>query len=177
MLRRPFGNSGLQVPALGFGAMQIGDPQLADSHAGRLLNHVLDAGLTLIDTARSYGMAEERIGRHLARRRDEFVLSTKVGYGVAGVPDWTYECILRGVDDARTRLQTDVIDIVHLHSCGQAVLEAGEVTHALAQCRAEGKIRVAAYSGDDAPLQYALASGQFDAIQASVNVCDQQALS
>ena len=176
MLRRPFGNSGLQVPALAFGAMQIGDPQLAESHVGRLLNHVLDAGLTLIDTARSYGMAEERIGRHLARRRDEFVLSTKVGYGVAGVPDWSYECILRGVDDARSRLQTDVIDIVHLHSCGRAILEAGEVTNALERCRADGKIRVAAYSGDDAPLQYALASGQFGAIQASVSVCDQQSL-
>jgi aryl-alcohol dehydrogenase-like predicted oxidoreductase len=176
MLRRPFGNSGLQVPALGFGAMQIGDPQLDEGRVGRLLNHVLDAGLTLIDTARSYSLAEERIGRHLARRRDEFVLSTKVGYGVAGVPDWTYECILRGVDDARARLRTDVIDIVHLHSCALATLEAGAVTSALARCREEGKIRVAAYSGDDAPLRYALASGQFDAVQASVNICDQQAL-
>jgi aryl-alcohol dehydrogenase-like predicted oxidoreductase len=176
MLRRHFGNSGLQVPALGFGAMQIGDPELAESRVGRLLNHVLDAGLTLIDTARSYGLAEERIGRHLARRRDEFLLSTKVGYGVADVPDWTYECILRGVDDARTRLQTDVIDIVHLHSCGLATLEAGEVTSALARCRDEGKIRVAAYSGDDAPLRYALLNKQFGGIQASVNVCDQQAL-
>ena len=57
-----------------------------------------------------------------------------------------------------------------------SILEAGEVTHALARCRAEGKIRVAAYSGDDAPLQYALASGQFGGVQASVNLCDQQSL-
>jgi aryl-alcohol dehydrogenase-like predicted oxidoreductase len=176
MLRRPFGNTGLHVPALGFGAMQVGAPQLDERHVARLLNHVLDAGLTLIDTARSYGLAEERIGRHLANRRDEFVLSTKVGYGVAGVPDWTYECVLRGVDDARTRLQTDVIDIVHLHSCGQAILEAGAVTSALERCRDEGKIRVAAYSGDDAPLQYALTDNQFGGVQASVNICDQQAL-
>jgi aryl-alcohol dehydrogenase-like predicted oxidoreductase len=74
-------------------------------------------------------------------------------------------------------LQTDVIDIVHLHSCAQAILEAGAVTSALARCRDEGKIRVAAYSGDEAPLQYALASGRFDAVQASVNICDQQSLS
>lgn len=176
MLRRPFGDSGLTVPALGFGAMQIGDPRLDELHAARLLNHVLDAGLTLIDTARSYGLAEERIGRHLSHRRDEFVLSTKVGYGVAGVPDWTYECIVRGVDEARAKLRTDVIDIVHLHSCGLEILQAGEVTRALNDCRTAGRIRLAAYSGDDAALAFASESGQFRGLQASVNLCDQQAL-
>jgi aryl-alcohol dehydrogenase-like predicted oxidoreductase len=173
---RPFGRSGLRVPVLGFGAMQVGDPAMAEADAARLLNHVLDAGLTLIDTARSYGLSEERIGRHLARRRDEFVLSTKVGYDMPGVPDWTYECVLAGVDAARARLRTDVIDIVHLHSCSLRILRAGGVTRALAECRAAGKIRVAAYSGDDAPLRYALDAGDFDGVQASVNLCDQQAL-
>ncbi|MCK7578814.1 MAG: aldo/keto reductase [Chromatiales bacterium] len=79
---RAFGQTGLEVPVLGFGAMQAGDPRLPEERAARLLNHALDLGLALIDTARSYGSSEERIGRHLARRRDEFVLSTKVGYGV-----------------------------------------------------------------------------------------------
>ncbi|MDQ1241734.1 MAG: hypothetical protein QG550_985, partial [Pseudomonadota bacterium] len=111
MQRRSFGQTGLAVPILGFGAMQAGDPALAEDAAARLLNHALDIGLTLIDTARSYGLSEERIGRHLARRRDEFVLSTKVGYGIAGVPDWTYDCVVAGVDAARDRLRTDVIDI------------------------------------------------------------------
>jgi aryl-alcohol dehydrogenase-like predicted oxidoreductase len=161
---------------LGFGAMQVGDPALAEAAVARLLNHVLDAGLTLIDTARSYGVAEERIGRHLAHRRDQFVLSTKVGYGVPGVPDWTYDCIVAGVDAARARLGTDVIDIVHLHSCSLEILRAGAVTRALADCRAAGKILVAAYSGDDVPLRYAVESGAFGGVQASVNLCDQQAL-
>ena len=157
-MTRAFGQTGLEVPVLGFGAMQVGDPTLAEEAVARLLHHVLDRGLTLIDTARSYGLAEERIGRHLAARRDEFVLSTKVGYGVPGVPDWTYECIVRGVDAARERLRTDVIDIVHLHSCGLDVLQAGEVTRGLLECVARGKIRVAAYSGDAAPLRFAVTS-------------------
>src|SRR5512147_854288 len=130
MQQRAFGNTGLVVPVLGFGAMQLGDPAFDDAEAGRQLNAVLDAGLTLIDTARAYGLSEERIGRHLAQRRSEFVLSTKVGYGVPGVPDWTHECILRGVDAARDRMRVDVIDIVHLHSCGLETLRAGEVTDA-----------------------------------------------
>ena len=61
-----FRDSGLTVPALGFGAMQVGDPQLDERHVARTLNHVLDSGMTLIDTARSYGLAEERIGRHIS---------------------------------------------------------------------------------------------------------------
>jgi len=164
------------VPALGFGAMQIGDPRLDELHVARVLNHVLDTGLTLIDTARSYGIAEERIGRHIAHRRDEFVLSTKVGYDVAGVPDWTYECVVRGVDEARKKLRTDVIDIVHLHSCTLEILQAGTVTRALNECRSAGKIRIAAYSGDAAALAFASESGGFRSLQASVNLCDQQAL-
>jgi aryl-alcohol dehydrogenase-like predicted oxidoreductase len=199
METRPYGDSGLRVPVLGFGAMQVGDPTLPEAHVERLLHHVLDSGLTLLDTARSYGLAEERIGRHLAGRRDEFVLSTKVGYGVPGIPDWTYECVLAGVDAARDRLRTDVIDIVHLHSCGLATLESGEVTRALDRCRELGKIRVAAYSGDGEPLRFctspasagevgrntspgsagevARSAGEgFRGLQSSVNLCDQQAL-
>jgi aryl-alcohol dehydrogenase-like predicted oxidoreductase len=176
MQTRPYGSSGLQVPALGFGAMQVGDPAIEEARAGRLLHHVLDAGLTLIDTARSYGLAEERIGRVLERRRDEFVLSTKVGYDVRGIPDWTYDCVVAGVDAARERLRTDVIDIVHLHSCGLETLVAGEVTRALLRCRELGKLRVAAYSGDAKALSHAAECGLFQGLQASVNLCDQQAL-
>lgn len=120
MLHRPFGATGVTVPALGFGAMQIGAPDVSEADAERALNAALDLGVTLIDTARSYGESEARIGRYLSHRRSELVLSTKVGYGVEGVPDWTYECVRRGVDAARARMRTDFIDIVHLHSCDRA---------------------------------------------------------
>jgi aryl-alcohol dehydrogenase-like predicted oxidoreductase len=175
MQRRPFGQTGLEVPVLGFGAMQAGDPRLPEEAAARILNHALDLGLALVDTARSYGLSEERIGRHLAHRRDEFVLSTKVGYGVDGIADWTFDCVVAGVDAARERLRTDVIDVVHLHSCGLDLLEEGEVARALEHCAASGKLRVAAYSGDGAALRYAIMSSHFGAVQASLNLCDQQA--
>jgi len=176
VLRRPFGHTGLEVPVLGFGALQAGDPRLGEDAAARLLNHALDLGLSLVDTAPSYGLSEQRIGRHIARRRAEFVLSTKVGYGVDGVADWTYDCVVAGVDAARDRLRTDVIDIVHLHSCGIDLLQAGEVSRALEHCAAAGKIRVAAYSGDGPALRYAVMSGAFGGVQASISLCDQQGL-
>ncbi len=169
---RPFGKTGVNVPRLGYGAAAAGHPELPEAEAGALLNGALDAGATLIDTARSYGLSEERIGRHLSHRRAEFVLSTKVGYGVAGLPDWTGPTVEEGIDLALRKLQTEVIDIVHLHSCPGEVLASGEVVEALARAREAGKIRVAAYSGDGGALEWAVDSGRFGGIQTSVNLCD-----
>jgi aryl-alcohol dehydrogenase-like predicted oxidoreductase len=173
--QRPYGATGLTVTRLGFGAMQVGSPELPEAVAERLLHGVLDLGIRLIDTARSYGLAEQRIGRYLARRRDEFVLSTKLGYGVDGVPDWSYESVRRGVDAARARLASDVLDIVHLHSCDLATLQQGGVLDALAAAAAAGKLRVVAYSGDNEPLAAAVADGRVGGVQVSLNLCDQGA--
>lgn len=173
MLTRLFGQTGLRVTPLGFGAMHLNDGRVSEAEAGRMLNAVLDAGVNLIDTARGYGLSEERIGRHLAHRRHEFVLSTKVGYGIPGVPDWTHACILAGVDAALARLRCEQLDIVHLHSCPLLVLKRGEVTAALEACATAGKVRVIAYSGENAELDFALHSGRFASVQTSISLCDQ----
>ena len=173
---RAFGQTGLRVSALGLGAMHIANPGLDDAEVGALLNGALDLGCTLIDTARSYGLSEERLGRHLAQRRGEFALSTKLGYGVDGVPDWTYDCIVQGVERALRAMRTEVIDIAHLHSCPLETLQRGEVVRALQDCRAAGKVRAAAYSGDNAAMDFAIASGAFESVQASLSVCDQAVL-
>lgn len=173
MILNALGHTGLTVSALGFGAMHIHDERTTEAEAAALLNGVLDAGITLIDTARGYGLSEARIGRHLHTRRSEFVLSTKVGYGVEGVADWTYDCIVQGVERALRLMQTDWIDIVHLHSCPLPVLQQGEVTRALLDCRTAGKLRVAAYSGDNNEVDLAIASGAFGSLQTSISLCDQ----
>jgi len=165
----------LSVSLLGYGAGHIGG-EMDENEAGSLLNRILDSGINLIDTARGYGLSEERVGRHLSWRRDDFVLSTKVGYGIDGIPDWTGPCIRAGVDRALSVMRTDRIDIVHLHSCPRAVLERGEVIEALLDCRKQGKVRYAAYSGDNDDLVHAAGCGLFDGFEASFNVCDQRAL-
>lgn len=171
MHTRPLGSCGLAVTPIGFGAMHF-DGIDDEAEVGRLLNGVLDLGVNLIDTARGYGRSEERIGRHLAQRRGEFVLSSKFGYGVEGVADWTYECIVRGVERALRLMRSDVIDVGHLHSCPLAVLERGEVTQALADCVAAGKLRMAAYSGENAELAHALADSRFGSVQCSLSLVD-----
>ena len=158
---------------LGFGAMHLNDERVSEEEAGHLLNSVLDLGVNLIDTARGYGLSEERIGRHIAHRRNDYVLSTKVGYGIPGFTDWTYDCIMAGVDAALARLRCEQLDIVHLHSCPLPILERGEVTAALEACAKAGKLRVVAYSGENAELDFALHSGRFGSVQTSISLCDQ----
>ncbi len=174
--RRRFGATGLLVPPLGLGAGGLGDPALDEGEVGRLLNGALDLGATLVDTARSYGLSEERIGRHLGHRRGEFVLVTKVGYGVDGEADWTAGCVRRGIDEALRRLRTEVIDLVLLHSCPAATLGDEGILAALDEARRAGKVRSAGYSGEGAPLAMAIESGRFGAVECSVNLCDQRGL-
>jgi len=170
------GGTGLRAGPIGLGAGPLGLDELDERDADRLIGTALELGIDLIDTARSYGCSEERLGRHLEGRRDRVVLSTKVGYDVPGTTDWTGPCIEAGVDRALRVLRTDRIDIVHLHSCSLDILERGEVIAALERARTAGKVRVAAYSGDNEALGYAVACGAFGSIQCSLSVCDQAAI-
>jgi aryl-alcohol dehydrogenase-like predicted oxidoreductase len=174
--RREFGRTGLMVSILGLGSAQVGGSQVSEADAERLLNGALDAGINLIDTARGYGLSEERIGKYLARRRNEYLISTKVGYGIPGHKDWTAGSVMGGIERALSQMRTDVLDIVHLHSCDLEVLRMGEVITALELARQSGKIRFAAYSGENTALDYAIATGSFQSVQFSVNLCDQRSI-
>ena len=174
MEQRALGTTGVRVSALGLGAGRIGGASIES--VDRLVSAALDLGVALIDTARSYGDSEDLLGRALAGRREGVALSTKVGYGVEGVPDWTPDCIARGIDAALRRLRTDRIEVVHLHSCPRETLEQAGVVEALQSAVQAGKVRVAAYSGEGDALLWAIRSGAFGAVQCSVSVVDQGVL-
>jgi aryl-alcohol dehydrogenase-like predicted oxidoreductase len=176
MVYRKFGNCDIVVSTLGFGAGHIGDPAMDEKSVETLLNGVLDTGINLIDTARSYGDSENRIGKFLSHRRKDFILSTKVGYTFNDKPDWSFEATMGTVDESLQRMKTDYLDIVHLHSCDKYFLETGEATAALEKAREQGKIRVIAYSGENDALTCAIDSGKFGSIQCSVNLFDQHGL-
>ena len=176
MIRRDFGRTGLQVSALGLGAGQIGQDFVTDRLAAEVIDAALDAGITLIDTARGYGTSEEHLGALLGPRRDRVVLSTKGGYGIDGVDDWTPEAVRRGIDESLARLRTDRIDIYHLHSCPMTPTQRDDLIAVLHGARDAGKVLVPAYSGDNADLVAAIASHGFGSIETSVNLADQWSL-
>jgi aryl-alcohol dehydrogenase-like predicted oxidoreductase len=176
MRTRALGTTGLHVSEIGLGAGPLGSDELDDAAAVDLVHAALDLGVTLVDTAPSYGRSEVRIGVALRGRRDRVVLSTKLGYGVPGLADWTGPCITAGIDAALHRLNTSWLDIAHLHSCPLDVLARGDVVEALVAAVRCGKVRVAAYSGDGAALRWAIECGLFGAVQCSINLADQRAL-
>ncbi|MGC1272264.1 MAG: aldo/keto reductase [Planctomycetaceae bacterium] len=170
MNHRPLGRTGLAVSPLGFGAFKIGRNlnvkypagyDLPDDRAvDRLLNGVLDAGINLIDTAPAYGLAEERIGRAIAHRRDEYVLCTKVGetfsIDESGRPISTYdfseESIRASVERSLKRLRTDVLDVLLLHSDGRDlfILRETDAIPTLMQLKEDGLVRCIGLSGKTA---------------------------
>lgn len=176
MRRAAFGETGIELSRLGLGCGALGDARLGEGDAERLLLGALDLGVTFFDAARSYGLAEERLGRHLGARRAGVVLSTKGGYGAGRAEDWTALAVTRGIDEALARMRTDRIDVFHLHSCPLDVLRRDDLLEALERARAAGKIRVAAYAGDNDALSWAVGAPAFGAVQCSVSVFDQHAL-
>ena len=172
MDQRPFGGTGLDVSVVGLGAGQVGEADVTEAQAAELLNGALDLGVTLVDTALSYGLSEERIGRHLGHRRGEFLLSSKGGSGVPGHPDWTPASVRAGLEQTLRRTRSERVDVYLLHSCPLEVLQRGDLQETLDGATAEGLIGIAGYSGDNAALAYAASSGRFGAVECSVNVVD-----
>ncbi|MCB0044604.1 MAG: aldo/keto reductase [Caldilineaceae bacterium] len=176
---RTFGKTGLTVSRLGVGMSEIGYELTQDdvAQAGKVLNNALDWGVNLLDTAACYAISEELLGATVATRRDEFILATKAGHVAGGYQgeSWTAATIRHSIDRSLTRMRTDYLDIVQLHSCDVATLERGEVIEALQAARQAGKTRFIGYSGDNEAALWAVQSGYFDTLQTSFNLTDQQA--
>jgi aryl-alcohol dehydrogenase-like predicted oxidoreductase len=158
----PIGQTKLMVPPLGFGAFKIGRNQgvkypnpyeLPDeAEVSRLLNAILDLGCSLIDTAPAYGLSEIRIGRAIAHRRAEFILSTKVGETFEAGQS-TYDFSASGVRASLERslrnLKTEMLDIVFIHSNGNdlQILEETDTVSILQEFRSRGLIGAIGLSG------------------------------
>ena len=176
MIRRSLGETGIEVSAIGLGCGALGEDRMDEGRTTALVVRALDLGVNLFDTAPSYGDSEVKLGRALGGRREKAVIVTKGGYGVAGVADWTCECISRGVDQALARLATDRIDVFLLHSCPLETLTRGDLLETLATAKNGGKIRAIGYSGDNEALAWAARNPVVDVIETSVNPFDQSSL-
>ncbi len=178
MEKRSFGQTDMQVSVLGFGGSEIGLEGADEATVAQLLGKALDAGLNVIDTGECYGNSEEMIGKTVGQRRDEFYLFTKCGHphGMESGANWTPESILESIERSLQRLRTDRIDLVHLHSCPEAILKKGDAIAALQTARERGYTRYIGYSGDSHAARYAVECGAFDSLQTSINIADQEAL-
>jgi hypothetical protein len=167
----------MNVSVLGFGGAEIGFEAAPDETVERLLGTALDLGLNVIDTAECYVDSEEKIGRAVSHRRDQFHLFTKCGHPEGGgKEDWSTASLLSSIERSLKRLKTDRVDLVQLHSCSLDELKKGDVISALRTARDKGYTRFIGYSGDGPAAKFAIESGAFDSLQTSVNIADQEAI-
>lgn len=177
MEKRVLGKTGMEVSVLGFGGAEIGFEDASQDNVERLLMAALDQGLNVIDTAECYVDSEIMIGKAVAHRRDEFFLFTKCGHGKDHtVPAWTYGEITESIDRSLKRLKVDHVDLVQLHSCSADILKQGDCIRALQDAKAKGKTRFIGYSGDHTDAVYAIETNEFDTLQTSVNIADQESI-
>jgi aryl-alcohol dehydrogenase-like predicted oxidoreductase len=150
---RLLGASGFKVPVLTLGTGTFGgrgeffkawgNTDVAE--AKRLVDICLDAGLTMFDSADIYsdGAAEEILGQALKGRRDQVLISTKAtfrsGSGANDVGSSRYH-LIRAVDNALHRLDTDFIDLFQLHGF-DAATPVEETLRTLDDLITAGKIR------------------------------------
>lgn len=148
---RRVGDSDLMVSELSFGAATFGGSgeffgawgDTGVDQARAMVDLTLEAGINLFDTADVYsdGASEEVLGAALRGRRDSVLISTKAALPT-GPDDWgtSRARLLRAVDSALTRLQTDRIDLFQLHAY-DAFTPIEEVLQALDTLVEQGKVR------------------------------------
>lgn len=173
---RTLGKTDLKVSRLGFGGARIGHEEVDADQLDRLMNTLLDNGVTFLDTSACYNNSEELIGMHASSRRDEFVLATKCGHvhGGATGEDWTKPVIAESVDRSLQRMKTDHVDLLQIHSCSADILRKGEVVEAVKRAQEQGKTRYIGYSGDGENALEAIRMGVFSTLQTSFNLVDQK---
>jgi aryl-alcohol dehydrogenase-like predicted oxidoreductase len=124
MRYRPLGNSGLVVSVVGVGCNNFG--RRIDRDATRkVVDAAIDAGITLFDTADSYGRphgaSEELLGEALGARRDDVIVATKFGSDMEGVNGRDFGArgsrryVQIAVEASLRRLRTDRIDLLQMH--------------------------------------------------------------
>jgi len=182
MNTRRLGRTELQVSVLGFGAWEIGWTKPEEGNGvGRLLNRALDLGINLIDSSAAYRWSEELIAKYVGHRRDEFIFATKCGSGRVLQPDgewvqtldYSAKAIAPQIDRSLERLKTDHIDIIQLHSPPYDDVAFGDGLEGLKKAQAQGKVRFISISADGDAARKAIEIGEYDTLQITYNVLDQ----
>jgi uncharacterized protein len=151
---RTLGKTGLKVSGVGCGIGLIPDPAV--------LVRAVDLGVNYFDTARMYekGKSEEIAGAALKGRRNKIVLASKTD-------SLTKADVFKDMDDSLKALQTDHVDVWHLHSRDTPDMITDEAVEACEMLKKQGKTRFIGVSAHDinAVVDRIVKIGKFDVVQ------------
>ena len=162
--KQTFGRTGHLSTRTLFGAAALG--KVSQEEADRTLELLLEYGVNHIDTADSYGRAEERIGPWMKNYRQRFFLATKVG-------ERTYQGAWKSIRRSLRRLQVEQVDLLQLHSLGdpeewEVAMGTGGALQAVLEAQQQGLTRFIGITGHGVKIAElhlkALARVDFDAV-------------
>jgi len=166
------GRTGVKVSILAFGCGTRFLMYEDEAEALSVLNHVIDSGIIYLDTAASYGngLSETRVGKVMKDRRKEVFLATKMS------SSRTRDGVLKQFEQSLKNLQTDHVDLLHLHSLGDdadlAKIEAADgAIKALYELRDQKATRFIGMTShtDGLVMARAIEHNDLDCVQMAMN--------
>ena len=119
---RPFGQTGIQVSAIGIGCWEIGGGygKIEEEEFMRAVHRALDLGINCFDTAEAYGFgaSERSLAKALGTRRKEATVVTKFGVGYKEAPnfrDSSRQRVIASIEKSLQNLNTDYVDVYMVH--------------------------------------------------------------
>jgi len=192
MDQRPFGRTGINVSALGFGGGNVGGLMIRGTHEDQVaaVKRALDAGIPYFDTAASYGngVSETNLGAVLTELNawGQIALGTKVGLRREHLDDPAV-AVKQSITESLQRLGRDHVDLLQLHNSiraetdgegrglgGDNLAAAADAIQAVVK---EGLAAHAGFTGlgETEPLKAAVASGRFETMQGYFNAINPSA--
>jgi len=176
IILRTLGRTKLRIPVVSFGVMNSDSPDL--------IKKALDMGINHLDTAHLYlrGNSERVIGQVVQKssKRDSVYIATKMRFsrdydkleftleGTDREPAATEENLFKQLETSLSRLRTEYVDILYLHSCYSAKMATYEpLMNALVKAKKQGKARfigVSTHQNEQYVIRSAVDAGVYDVV-------------
>ena len=182
MQYRDFGNSGVKVSALGFGAMRLpqerikGKSQIKQEKSVEIIQRAFELGVNYVDTAYNYneGESELAVGKALKGWRERVYLSTKMPTWIVEKKD-DYRCFL---EEQLERLKVEYIDFYHFHFLNEDnfknIVLKYDLLREARKAKDEGLIKHISFSSHDRPefMKRIIDIGIFESLLCQYNLLD-----
>ena len=179
---RPFGRTGLQVPAIGFGCWEMGGEYglIDEAEVIAAVHRAIDLGINCFDTAEAYGMgkSEALLAKALGNRRKDVIVVTKFGVGYKNDRskgrDSRREMVHAAIDRSLKVLNTDYVDVYLVH-WPDRLTPFEKTMQTLDEIVQQGKVRYVGLSNftlDE--IKACMALRRIDVLQYGCNLFDQR---
>lgn len=178
---RPFGQTGMQVSAIGFGCWEIGGGygSIEETQFIHAVRHALDLGVNCFDTAEAYGFgaSEQSLAKALGARRKDAIVVTKFGVGYREAPnfrDSSRQRIMASIEKSLQNLHTDYVDVYLVH-WPDVTTPLEETMGALDDLVRQGKVRAVGVSNFRlSQLEACMRIRRVDVVQYGWNMFDRR---